>query len=375
MVSQTNLSMVSRRGICVVALSVLFCASDLSGACAQDTFLDGGADLPAAARNARISFSRPREIPETHTVHQGDTLWDITQRYYGDPYEWPRIWSYNPEITNPHWVYPEGIVRLRLPGMPTTVAVRASHFSRSAPRPQSGSLFVSDDGYLDHEALHRAGRVMNSPEDHMMLAPSDLAYVSFADSPQEFVPSGELAIFRYLDPDQHTPASGGAMVRILGSVRVESYDRDRRVAVVRILDALDPVERGLLIADAPRQYRMVELQPATADVETTIVATLNPSILIGQSVMVYIPKGSEDGVRVGNEFVVPRNVDRWIESLYANPTSIGATEEVRNMDHLPEELVATGRAVFVQPHSTAIWITQTTEELEIGDPLVMRRPH
>ena len=44
--------------------------------------------------------------PENHPVKEGDTLWDLSDRYLESPYEWPRLWSYNPEITNPHWIYP-----------------------------------------------------------------------------------------------------------------------------------------------------------------------------------------------------------------------------------------------------------------------------
>ena len=42
----------------------------------------------------------PSDMPQTHTVKEGDTLWDVTQTYYGDPYKWPQVWSYNPDITD-----------------------------------------------------------------------------------------------------------------------------------------------------------------------------------------------------------------------------------------------------------------------------------
>ena len=51
------------------------------------------------AEKAKVEV--PSDVPQTHTVKDGDTLWDITQTYYGDPYRWPQVWSYNPDITNP----------------------------------------------------------------------------------------------------------------------------------------------------------------------------------------------------------------------------------------------------------------------------------
>lgn len=42
----------------------------------------------------------------THLVVKGDTLWDITGKYLGDPYQWPSVWQKNPQIKDAHWIYP-----------------------------------------------------------------------------------------------------------------------------------------------------------------------------------------------------------------------------------------------------------------------------
>lgn len=52
-------------------------------------------------------------VPDVHTVRRGDTLWDLCGHYEGNPWDWPRIWSYNPEIRNPNWIYPGDQIRMR----------------------------------------------------------------------------------------------------------------------------------------------------------------------------------------------------------------------------------------------------------------------
>lgn len=42
----------------------------------------------------------------THLVVKGDTLWDITGKYLGNPYQWPSVWQKNPQIKDAHWIYP-----------------------------------------------------------------------------------------------------------------------------------------------------------------------------------------------------------------------------------------------------------------------------
>ncbi|HZI15707.1 MAG TPA: LysM domain-containing protein, partial [Myxococcus sp.] len=84
----------------------------------QDTDTGGeteGAEVmdapPEPERGTRVGIppgARGRDSApgEVHAVQDGDTLWDLSQRYLGSPWYWPKVWSYNPEIANPHWIYP-----------------------------------------------------------------------------------------------------------------------------------------------------------------------------------------------------------------------------------------------------------------------------
>jgi hypothetical protein len=52
----------------------------------------------------------------THDVVKGDTMWDITGHYLGNPFLWPSIWKINPQIKDAHWIYPGDTIHLDTSG-------------------------------------------------------------------------------------------------------------------------------------------------------------------------------------------------------------------------------------------------------------------
>ena len=74
-----------------------------------------------AQERARAQPEQARTQERTHVVRRGDTLWDLANQYYSNPYAWPTIHDANRRVVeDPHWIYPEEV--LVIPGAPTAVA-------------------------------------------------------------------------------------------------------------------------------------------------------------------------------------------------------------------------------------------------------------
>ena len=66
--------------------------------------------LTVATYAAAVEYSG--EHPDTYVVKKGDTLWDISGRFLKHPWLWPEIWQANPQINNPHLIYPGDVISL-----------------------------------------------------------------------------------------------------------------------------------------------------------------------------------------------------------------------------------------------------------------------
>jgi hypothetical protein len=333
----------------------------------------------------------------SHKVEDGETMWSLSERFLGSGEEWPRLWSYNPEVTNPHYIYPGFVVRLREgaeggppPDMPPPPKLR-SHIL-GGPRMAltgghdlpPGATLVVEHAWLDKDALKSVSRIVGSGEDHMLLSVSDEIYLKLADSAAP-EPGKELAIFaRYTRQEVSPKASAfrsypagtpGEIVRVLGRVKVLRYDPKTRVATAVIVQARDPIERGHEVADVNATVTVIAPKANGRRVQGHILAATRALGTLGQHQLVFLDAGASQGVEPGNQFTVVRQGDSWRKQLTLHESLSGAERPDPHplpTSALPTESVAELRVLAVRPGSSTAVIVSASSEIYPGDRVEMR---
>jgi hypothetical protein len=356
-------------------------------------------DVDQSESNARGEGSRgsralaSRGTALTYTIRSGDTLWNVSQSVMRDARGWPKLWALNPTISNPHWIYPGQVVRLRegegmveedeeeAPEGPAARTNPAASVSLSAePRPlvapprrsaRTGSgrgdvAPLRQLGFVDEGSLRAAGTVNGSVEEKIMLATGDQAYVEFPAGK----PPRAGARYSVYEVDSEHPlrspgsdATLGHLVRVCGDIVVDEVSA-RNIASGHLVNLAGPVERGYRVGPVIPQLRAVAPRPNRAQVTARIVASVDPRSLIANQMFVILDRGRRDGIETGNRFLVLRQGDglkRVLESW--------DTTDPRFPPYAAAEIVA----VDVGDGTTVGWISRGSRELRVGDVADLRR--
>jgi len=342
--------------------------------------------------------------PDTYTVRPGDTLWDLSGRFLNNPWYWPKVWSYNPEIPNAHWIYPGNVVRFypateeapaRVePVAPGEVAAaeepappkELEDFSRGDLRKagdygdedtvavvgphkvgyvQPRGTMARRDAFLTVRELERSGEVTGAFEDKAYLTVHDRLYAKL----REPAKVGQvLTLFRTVRPVRHprTGARVGYQTQLLGTARVVAQD-DKATTLV-VTRAIDIIERGdRLGPGAERLAKMVMRRPNQKQLRGVIVAAeIESAWMAGEGHLVFVDKGRADGVEEGNVFTVTRAGDPYGHSVSTNTLAPRENPKLP-MEDIGELLVLDAKENF----STAL-VLRSLRELFAGDRVEMR---
>lgn len=331
---------------------------------------------------------RPLEAPEIYVVRKGDTLWDLSGQYLQSPWAWPTVWSYNPQVINPHWIYPGDQLRFKDPNAAASALQRGPKAFRPSERPAPlaralpKTIFSRDQGYLGDSKRDFWGELVGSAEDQMLLAEGNHVYLTLR--PGVTVQPGQtLTIFVPLREAEGTSGARkppGEIVSVKGTVQVDQFNPRTRVARANIVEALDAIERGARVGPVGRTFDVVAPKPATKEVAAHVLTSFYPRQLHAQHQLIFLDHGSEDGLEPGTRMFVLARGDVWRHSLKVgtgmlkdrirletSKVEVERTPTNGDDEQFPSEVIAELRVLRTEKYSAVALVLESRRELSAGD--------
>src|SRR5262245_14079237 len=291
----------------------LLCASLLSAlAFAQST-----GDL--------AQYLRP-DHPESYVVQKGDTLWDISGRFLVKPWLWPELWRANPQIENPHLIYPGDTIRLvYIEGQPALVvergeggrtykatpggtaagsgrlepSIRATPMETAIPAISLDAIqgFLVQNRVVTPDVLEAAPYVIEGESERLVTGAGDRLYVRgvIAENPAfNFVRKGPM----YIDPDTNEVLGQEATYIGLGRLLAQEND----IATFFVNSTREEVQIGDRVL--PTEERKVDSKffpsAPSGTVNGTLISVFGGVTQVGQYDVVVLNRGEREGIVTGN---------------------------------------------------------------------------
>lgn len=257
--------------------------------------------------------------PERYTVVKGDTLWDISERFLKSPWLWPEVWHANPQIANPHLIYPGDVIGLiYIDGQKklTTVKagpnngvvklspqVRATPISTAIPTIPLDAIasFMSENRIVTSQELEGAPYILIGNEQHLITAAGDTVFAR-----GEAVAEESLGVYRssetFVDPE--TNEFLGLEARSIAAGQVSAVDGEViSLKVLRSSEELRAGDRLLHTEDRVINSTFTPSRPE-GDIRGQMIAVDGGVGNIGQYDVVVINRGEREGIEEGNVLAI-----------------------------------------------------------------------
>jgi len=321
--------------------------------------------------------------PDRYVVQKGDTLWDISSHFLKEPWLWIDIWEVNPQIENPHLIFPgdelylrfvegqpvvsvrrgeageeeAGTVRRRLPGGTVKLSprIRVSQIDEAIPTIPIDIIqqFLKRPRVVTEQEIDQAPYVVSVGKEALIGKPGKKIYARGING--EAVP--RYTVYRkgeeYLDPDRDGEVLGFEAIEIADAVLEEEGDP----ATLLVTSAQRELLRGDRLFPIVEEEIHTTFMPRAPQEETSgrIISVLEGVSQIGQYQVVVLNLGRENGIAVGHVMAVYQRGET-IQDPFAGKVEVTLPDEragivmvFRSFERLSYALVMEAtRAIHVQ---------------------------
>lgn len=259
--------------------------------------------------------------PDRHVVVKGDTLWDISAKFFKDPWKWPQIWGMNKDtIQDPHWIYPGDVIvldratgTLRIGGAdiasatsktneqvvklsPSSTARASQHDVIPSIPAAAITPFLTQPVIVDDKTWATAGTIVGSYEKRVLLGKDDVAYAKGIC--EEFGSSWQVyrAGKTFTDPDTKEVLGQEAMY--LGEAEVSKFGEPSTLRITKSIQEMAKGDR--LIQPAQETFNSYLPHAPEQAISAKVISIYGGVVQGGQNTVITLNKGTRDGLEKGH---------------------------------------------------------------------------
>jgi LysM domain len=255
------------------------------------------------------------DAPDRYVVQPGDTLWDISSKFLTDPWYWPEIWHVNPQVANPHLIYPGDELALTWVDGRPRVSLAQGGPTRLSPRVREHPLseaihaipYDRIAAFMSRPAVLTADQVESAPyvahaRDHRLISSvgNDVYVRRLGDGAV-----GNRYSIYHVGDELKDPDDGD----VLGYQGLYAAEADLQrlgdPATARVVDsARETLEGDILLPVEPESKMDFVPRAPGSKIDGRIMSVIDDRTVVADYDVVVINRGSKHGLEPGHVLTV-----------------------------------------------------------------------
>ena len=343
--------------------------------------------IPFAAYTEDLNVSEGPEMGIRYTVKKGDTLWDISEKFFGSPWVWPELWEMNSkQVMNPHLIFPGNRLHLfrhkqitvipeaveEVKAQPEELSVVVEEKTEPVEEPEVKIEYykypkINSVGYFkvesrdERKANLKENRsnytdpyIFKVKDDKVMISTGDRVYIRQNEG-DPLILGSRHTVFRAKEHiDDETRKYIGTEYIFVGIVEIVLSNKEgyfegivkEAYRQIELYDRLTPSQiRSPKIALEPLQEK-----GSGKSISGKIISAADYPVMFSETLTAYIDKGSKDGVKQGQQY-----------SIYAENSHKGS--KTKEVIHLSPTIYGTFIVLDTKNDTSTIIITNSTRSI------------
>ena len=266
-----------------------------------------------------------------YTVQKGDTLWDLSQKFYSSEWDWPGLWELNDKIKNPHLIYPGERLRVFFKGglslenrpvyvepekiqepieikpIEEPVQVKVEKTEKVIlPKPEIKLsffyAFMDSVGFIKKNAVAPVGRVLRSERNKGLISENDIVYVK-ASKNNSLTPG---KLYQIYDTTKISKR------RIRHSIKgiIQINEEKEGYFNAKIIKTYIDINPGDIFMDFLERDKEFIVKKDNDMINAKIICNDTDDSMFGERQLVYMNLGQNDNIETGQIYTIYRTLDK-----------------------------------------------------------------
>lgn len=243
-----------------------------------------------------------------YTIQKGDTLWDLSQRFYDSQWDWPGLWEMNKEIKNPHWIYPGKKIKVflksQLPPKPPVAPV-AEPIKTKPPKiiPSFTYTQMSHIGFIKRDVEPSLGNIIREKDGNLMMSANDIIYIN-PTGIGGLIPGKMYQIFdtQKIKETLNGQKFTGIKHLIKAEIKILEHKGDYATAI--IVNSYRDANVGDRIMNYYERDTVLSVQENPNPIDASLVCSEEDTVMINDYQIAFINKGRQDNVQPGQIYTI-----------------------------------------------------------------------